>query len=251
MKLAKKFLISSILILSCAFTFAQADVEEVETSVESDYLNDMIADTIAAMAHSEDLATKLEAVEYLRNAVETGNTSPAIIDTLDDLAGEGITRENRENGRIMNNFPQIRREACLILGEVPTIHSKNTLIQIAKEDKEPMVGAAAVQALGNIAVEIDRVDESIDAISFFQKHNMVMNPTSSYAMEVLFAYEKLIDHANPEMKKKILEDITAIYSNPNYHNGLVEKKAIQLLMEYGGIGNMKSNKKTNTSVSEK
>lgn len=248
MKLAKKFLISSILILSCGFAFAQNDVEEVETSVESEYLNDMMAEAISAMAKSDELATKIEAVEYLRNAVESGNTSPAIIETLDQLAGEGITKQNRENGRIMNNFPQIRREACLILGEVPTIHSKNTLIQIAKEDKEPMVGAAAVRALGDIAIEIDRVDESIDAISFFQKHNMVMNPTSSYAMEVLFAYEKLIDHANPAMKKKILEDITAIYSNPDYHNGLVETKAMQLLMEYSGIGK-KNNK--NNNVSEK
>ena len=250
MKLAKKFLISSILILSSAFTFAQTNnVEEVETSVESEYLNDMMAEAISAMAKSDDLATKLEAVEYLRNAVESGNTSPQIIETLDQLAGEGITKQNRENGRIMNNFPQIRREACLILGEVPTVHSKNTLIQIAKEDKEPMVGAAAVRSLGDIALEIDRVDEAIDAISFFQKHNMVMNPTSSYAMEVLFAYVKLIDHANPAMKKKILEDITSIYSNPNYHNGYVEIKAMQLLMEYSGIG--KSNNKNNNNVSEK
>lgn len=256
MKLSKKFMISLIMISACAFTFAQTTkvqstdtVEEVETSVESDYLNDMIAETISAMAKSEDLATKIEALDYLKNAVESGNTSPAIIDTIDQLAGEGITKQTRENGRLKNNFPQVRREACLILGKVPTVHSKNTLVQIAKEDLEPMVGAAAVQALGNIAKDIDCVDEAVNAISFFQKHNMYMNPTSSFAMEVLFAYEKLIDSSSPALKRQIIEDVADIYSNPNYHNGLVELKAREMLMEYSGMNKSSANK--NNNVNEK
>lgn len=235
MKLSKKFLISTILISACAFTFAQTSqvqsensYDEVETSVESDYLNDLVGESISAMADADDLDTKLQALSAVTQAIESGNRSQAVLDSLDKLAGEGITSEVRKRGRKMNEFPQIRREACLVLGQVPTEHSKNTLVRIAREDKEPMVVSAAIKALGEIAEEVGCVDEAVDAICYFNAKKNVMNPTSSLAHEVLFALEKLGPSATN--RKQIIDTIAVIASNYNY-NTAVRLKAISLLTE--------------------
>lgn len=234
MKLSKKFFVSSIILISaCAFTFAQTQVQssntedEVETSVESDYLNDMLGESMAAMADSEDYETKLTALTTVRQAIESGNRSQAVIDTLDKLAGEGITSEVHKRGRVTNNWPNIRREACFILGQVPTEHSKNTLIRIAKEDKEPTVTAAAVQSLAAIAEEVGCVDEAIDAICYFNSKKDALNPTSNLAHEVLFALEKLAPSA-PNQRKQIVDTVARIMNNYSYSR-VVRDKAFSIL----------------------
>ena len=160
MKVGKKVLLSSLLALTVFFVSAQEkqvqkkdnSSSEKETSVESEYLNDIDSDIITTLADSDDYDNKLVALQYLQGAIEDGNTSDAIIQSLDKLAGEGLTSQSRTNGRLTNNFPEIRRQACLLMAKVPTEHSKNTLISIAVADSEPMVIAAAVKSLGEIGI---------------------------------------------------------------------------------------------------
>ena len=172
MKLSKKvFAVSAILLIS-SLVFAQ----EKETSVESEYLNDVDGDIIMTLADSDEYDNKLVAIQYLAAALDEGNTSEAVIQALDRLAGEGLTTQSRTNGRLSNNFPEIRREACKLMAKVPTEHSKNTLISIAVADNEPMVIAAAVKSLGEIG--INENDEAVDAIAFANRRNQVLNPIS-------------------------------------------------------------------------
>ena len=133
MKLSKKILAAVALVSVLTFAFAQ------ETSVENEYLTDVDGDIITTLAESDDFENKLVALQYLESAISEGNTSPAVIAALDHLAGEGITTQSRTNGRLTNNYSSVRREACLLLAKVPTEHSKNTLINIALNDNEPMV----------------------------------------------------------------------------------------------------------------
>ena len=184
MKLSKKFLISSLLAFTAAYVFAQQSTvqkksttnTEEETSVESEYLNDVDGDIIMTLADSDEYDNKLVALQYLEQAINDGNTSDAVIQAMDKLAGEGLTNQTRTNGRLSNNFPEIRRQACLLMSKVPTEHTKNTLVTIAIADNEPMVIAAAVQSLGTIG--INENDEVVDAIAFAQKRNNALNPKS-------------------------------------------------------------------------
>ena len=134
MKLSRKVFIASAMLLVSGFAFAQ----EKETSVESEYLNDVDGDIIMTLAESDEYDNKLVAIQYLQSALDDGNTSDAVIQALDRLAGDGLTTQNRTNGRLTNNFPEIRREACKLMAKVPTEHSKNMLISIAVADNEPM-----------------------------------------------------------------------------------------------------------------
>ena len=234
MKLAKKFLFVTALLALNAIIFAQS--KESETNVENEYLTDVDGDIIMSLATSDELDNKLVALQYLQNAIEEGNTSDLVIKALDQLAGEGITSQTRTAGRISNNFPEVRRQACLLLAKVPTEHSKNTLVNIAIADNEPMVIAAAVQSLGTIGINDN--DETVEAIAYANKRNQVLNPTSSLAMEVLCAYEKLAD--STQNKKTLLNSISMISSDDRYVTP-VRQKAYKLLKQMSSQSSSSSN----------
>ena len=250
MKLSKKVLISSLLAFLVSSVFAQESQvkkqnnnKEEETSVESEYLNDVDGDIIITLAESDDYDNKLVALQYLQSAIEDGNESDAIIQALDKLAGEGLTNQTRKNGRLTNNYPEIRRQACLLMAKVPTEHSKNTLVSIAVADNEPMVIAAAVKSLGEIG--INENDEVIDAIAFANRRNQVLNPTSSLALEVLTAYETLADKT--ENKKTMIDSIARISSDYHYVTP-VRQKAFKLLKSISATedSKKKEDKKSNS-----
>ena len=246
MKLTKKlFAVAAILSVACA-AFAQSQTVQKqsgssnkETYVENEYLNDIDTEIIMGLAEADDLDSKLVALQYIQEAINEGNTSAGVIQALDQLAGEGILSESRTNGRKMNNFPEVRRQACLLMAQVPTEHTKNQLINVMVADDEPMVLAAAVQSLGNIAPE--DADEVIEAIAYVNKRNMVLNPTSSLAFEVIEAYEKLAPLASD--RKQMVNSLTQIYSNYRY-NTTVRNKAQKLLKTLsngsGSSGNSKN-----------
>ena len=242
MKLSKKILVSGMLFITAAvFAFAddtasvqKTNKKESETSVEEEYLRDPEGDIIQTLAESDDYDNKLVALQYLSDALESGNTSPAVLQALDRLAGEGITSQSRTNGRMMNNFPEIRRQACLLMAKVPTEHSKNMLVSIAVADNEPMVIAAAVKSLGEIG--INENDEAVDAIAFANRRNQVLNPTSSLALEVLNAFEMLADKT--ENKKTMIDAVARISTDYHYVTP-VRQKAYKLLKKLSSSNDSK------------
>ena len=236
MKLSRKVFVASAMMLVAGFAFAQS---EKESSVESEYLNDVDGDIIMTLAESDEYDNKLVALQYLQAALDDGNTSDAVIQALDRLAGDGLTTQNRTNGRLTNNFPEIRREACKLMAKVPTEHSKNMLISIAVADNEPMVIAAAVKSLGEIG--INENDEAVDAIAFANRRNQVLNPTSSLALEVLNAFEMLAD--STENKKTMIDAVARISTDYHYVTP-VRQKAYKLLKKLSSSSDSKkSNEK--------
>jgi hypothetical protein len=137
----------------------------------------------------------------------------------------------------MNNYPDIRAKACDILGEIKTEESKNMLVSIAVEDKEPMVVTAAIRSLGNIG--LNENDEVVNMIEFIHKRYAALNPTSSLALEVLLAYEKLAPTVQD--KGAMIQSISEIGTNYKYVTP-VRTKALQLLRSLQG-GNNNNNKK--------
>lgn len=251
MKLSKKVLLTTVIIASSSFVFAQqAQVQkqnnstESETSVENEYLNDVDSDIISTLADSDEYDNKLVALQYLTNAIDDGNTSEGVIKALDRLAGEGVTTQTRTNGRLTNNFPEIRRQACLLMAKVPTEHSKNMLTSIAIADNEPMVIAAAVKSLGEIG--INNNDETVNAIAFANTRNQVLNPSSSLALEVLNAFEALSD--STENKKTMIDAVARISTDYHYVTP-VRQKAYKLLKQLSSSTNDKNKKSSSKKAS--
>lgn len=202
-----------------------------ERTVEDEYLSDVEDIIITELAASEDYDNKLVALQYLENAVNEGRSSPGMVAALDSLAGEGIKSQSRTNGRIMNNFPDVRAKACDILAEIPTEESKNTLLAVVADDNEPMVVASAVRSLGLIGLNDDK-DDVVATINFISHKFNALNPTSSLALEVLNAYEKLAPQVTD--KGPMIQSIAEIAANGRYVLP-VRQKALGMLRSFQTI----------------
>ncbi len=228
MKLTKKIFLIGALISASAMLFAQAQSVQKkttssnnETYVENEYLNDIDTEIIMGMAEADDLDSKLVALQYIEDAINDGNTSQGVIEALDKLSGEGVLSESRTNGRKVNNFPEVRRQACLLMAKVPTEHTKNQLINIMVAEDEPMVLSAAVQSLGIINPE--NTGEVVEAISWINKRNAALNPTSSLAWQVVDTYEKLAPNADSRTMKVMTASLTEIAANYRYSTPVRDK----------------------------
>ncbi|MBR5032841.1 MAG: HEAT repeat domain-containing protein [Treponema sp.] len=244
MKLTKKLFAVALLMSAAAMTFAQSQSVQKqssssnkETYVENEYLDDIDTEIIIGMAEADDYESKFLALQYIQEAIEDGNTSAGVIEALDKLAGEGILSESRTNGRKINNFPDIRRDACILMAQVPSEHTKNQLIKIMVAENEPMVTAAAVQSLSKINPE--NADEAIEAICFVHKKNMYLNPTSSLAFEVIDAFERLAPNASNH--KAMTSTLTLIASNYRYPTS-IRNRAQRLLKKLSNAGSSSSSK---------
>ena len=241
----KKILVAGALLCASTFVFAQSQTVQKsgssnkETYVENEYLNDIDTEIIIGLAEADDLDTKLVALQYINDAIEEGNTSEGVIHALDTLAGEGVLSESRTNGRKVNNFPEVRRQACLLMAKVPTEHTKNQLINIMVAEDEPMVLSAAVQSLGIINPE--NTSEVIEAISWINKRNAALNPTSSLAWQVVDTYEKLAPNADSRTMRVISGSLTEIAGNYRYTTP-VRDKAKALLKKLSNSSSGKSSK---------
>ena len=227
-------------LLAVAFTSAAAAQKSNESNVESEYLSSVEDVVISELAASEERDNKLVALQYLETAISEGRATPDMMKALDSLAGEGITAQSRTNGRLVNNFPDIRAKACDILANVKTEESKDTLVKVALADNEPMVITAAIRSLGEIG--INNNDEVSETIAWAQKKNAVLNPTSSLAFEVLVAYEKIADTV--ENKGPMIQAIGQIATNYKYVTP-VRTRALELLKKLQGLSSSSSSSAKN------
>lgn len=246
MKSLKKVAGAMCALLAAASVSAQTSSNSgrSETSAESSYLSSVEDVVITELANSDERDNKLVALQYLEDAVNDGRTTPDMMVALDSLAGEGITSQSRTNGRLMNNYPDIRAKACELLGKVPSEESKTSLKKIALADNEPMVITAAVRSLGDIGMNEN--DDVTETIAWAQKRNAVLNPTSSLALEVLIAYEKLADTV--EDKSQMIQSVGSIATNYHYV-APVRQRALELLKKLQGSSSNSSSKSSKNSSS--
>ena len=241
MKLLKKVVVAAVATLVVANLAAQdSGNKRTETSADTDYLSSVEDIVIKELAGSDDRDNKLVALQYLEAAVDEGRVTPDMMVALDQLAGEGVNTQSRTSGRLMNNFPDIRAKSCDLLAKVATEESKSILVKIALGDNEPMVITAAVRSLGEIGLNDD--DDVVNTIAWISKKNAVVNPTSSLALEIVKAYEKLYDKA--EDKRDMLQALTQIATNYNFVTP-VRTRALALIKTIQSSGSNNSSDKNN------
>lgn len=233
------------LIVTTFFLLPSFSQEEVtESSVEDEYLNDIDGVVILGLAESNEYENKIYALKMVENAIENGNENPDVIKALCQLAGDGLNTQSRVNGKLINNFPDIRRNACLLLGKIKTEEAKTFLVQVVLAESEPMVISAAVNSLGKIGINKD--DEVTTALAFMNRRYQILNPTNSLTSEVLDCYAALQDTI--ENKKIIIDSLTQIASD--YHfNKNVRGKAVKLLKSLSGSSSSTQEDKNSSSTS--
>lgn len=214
-------------------------------TVEEAYLNSVEGVIIKELATSEGRDNQQVALQYIEDAINSGRKTEDIQYSLNVLASEGINAVMKESGRTTNNYPDIRAQACTLLGKMGTTAAKDTLIAVMYSDNEPSVITAAVKSLGELGYNDN--DEVIDMINWITRKFDIILPTSSLALEVLNTYEKLAP--NVKNKAGMIESIVRIANNYNYVTP-VRNKAYAVLKEVNGSSkNGQSNGQTSKADS--
>jgi len=170
---------------------------------------------------------KLVALQYIGQALDEGRASPEIRKALDYLATESSLTVVRAGGvgRALNNYPDVRREACLMLGQIKTVEAKDTLLKVVLVDTEPMVIAAAIRSIGKIGLMTG--DDVTQTVAFIINRFDILFPDNSLAFESLVALEALAEINNgikdPAAIKAIMKIADGNYITP------VKQKAKDLL----------------------
>lgn len=226
----------AVLIALCGLPVWAQTTTSAGRTVEESYLQESLETMIIreqAYADSKDM--KLVALQYIRQAVEEGRMNPEISRALEYLASETTLIQIRSGGvgRIINDYPDVRREACLLLGGFKTVEAKDTLLKVALSDDEPMVIAAAIRSLGKIGMNEN--DDVTQAIAFIVNRFDILMPDNSLAFESLVALEFLADASgglkDPAAIRAILRIADGNYITP------VKQKAKQLLDKLRSMSN--------------
>ena len=178
-------------IIAVAAVLGQSGGSNSEMTIEEAYLQEAIEMMIIReTSRSDSREQKLIALEYIGYAIERGSTSEEIRTTLEYLSMEGTQNKVRERGRLMNDYPEVRRQAAKYLGELGTSEAKSALIRICTTENEPMVLQEAVKSLGMIGTSDN--DDSVSAIVWIaNRFNNTNAPDNLLALASVEALDKI------------------------------------------------------------
>jgi HEAT repeat protein len=197
-----------------------------EMTIEQSYLPETVElIIIREQSRSNSREAKLIALEYITAAINRGSKSDEIRSSLEYLALEGVVNVARENGRVVNNFPDIRKQAAASLGQLGTPEAKTTLLKMVSSDNDPLVTAEALKSLGRIGnISNDEVILIARAVNRF--HNF--NPDNMVVLSALDIFEKAAAANNGIWDRFVVEIITRV-SESHFYVTSVRNRAKQLL----------------------
>jgi len=225
-----------VLIISPATAQSQSNNE---MTIEESYLQDALENMIIReSARTDSRASKLVALKYIGEAIEHGNTSSDVHQSLEFLALEGTRSQARENGRLVNNYPDVRLQAAIYLGKLATEEAKSTLLEICAKEKEPMVLFETINSLGNIGgSEVNKtIDTIIWAVDAFNNTN---KPDSRLAIATIIAFEKFAKK-NSGLPSDAIRLIIRISENGSYE-GVVRERARQFIADMRSYNSNRKN----------
>lgn len=229
----KRFFILIIAVVICVSTvWAQAGGGR-EMTVEESYLQESIElMIIRETARAQSREQKLIALEYIGDAIERGNTSDEIRQTLDFLSREGRRTVAREGGRVVNNFPDVRRQSAKYLGMIGTEEARQTLLEVLQFENEPMVLQEAIKSLGDIGTNEN--NETVAHIAWVMARFDNLNPDNIMAIAAIDAFEKIARKndgiTSPQAVQTLIRIAEGNYITP------VKERARQLIAELRTYG---------------
>ncbi len=171
---------------------AASPAPQKEITIEELFLQSVEFQILREKAFSGDLDVKMSALDDLEKKVNDGSykgNDQQIEFVLEYLALEGSARTTREAGRLVNNFPEVRRRAANLLGRVGTVEAKNALVRTLLIDEEPIVKAEAAYALGVIGLNDN--NEVVQALSYTYNKEDSSKPDNNFGYALCLAIEKL------------------------------------------------------------
>ena len=184
---------------------------------------------ISSLVAENGRGEKLKALEFIRNMIDKGKANDKntdVIGLLEELGAEGTSKQVVENRRLINDFPEVRREAAELLGQVGGDQSREALLNMAIKDKEPMVISEAVYSLGLIGGG-DQSARVEAVITNLVKSQDAIRPDSNFAFAAVSALEMLGKKNSGKVSQEVFAALIRI-QNGNYIRPVREKAKLVL-----------------------
>jgi hypothetical protein len=205
---------------------APAQSSDGEMSVEESYLQQSIENMIIRdQSRAAGRDEKMIALDYIEDAINRGNTGEEVRSALEYIAMEGLINQTRENGRLVNNFPDVRKRAATNLGALGTPEAKNILIRLAIAESEPMVITEAFKSLAKIG--INENGETVNAIAWVVNRFESGIGDEQMALSALEAFEILAEKNNG-INGAAITAISRIATS-SHHSRLIREQARMVL----------------------
>ncbi len=204
--------------------------QESEQTIEQLYLQNAIkTQIIKTEAASLDRDIKMVALESIEKMINENETNPEIATILRELSGEGVTSIIREEGIVINDFPEIRREAARLLGELGTQEAADSLKTILLTDTEPMVMSEAVIAMSKIDVQDIAMRDRVLAEIIYRQS--AVNKDNNFAIAYLEAVENIIGREGKIGNIMIIEEVAKLADARQGYIKQVRQRAFKLLKD--------------------
>jgi HEAT repeat protein len=231
LSLKRFFILMTVVAAAVSIAVAQSNNE---MTVEESYLQESIElMIIRETARASSREQKFIALEYIGYAISRGNASDDIRQTLDFLSREGRRTVAMESGRVVNNFPDVRRQSARYLGQMGTEEARKTLLEICQFENEPMVLQEAIKSLGDIAVNDN--NDTLNTISWIFSRFNNLNPDNLMALATIDAIDKIARKYNGINSQEAVRTLRLItegqYITP------VKERAMQLMSDLRRYGN--------------
>jgi hypothetical protein len=183
-----------LVIFAATFAFAQDTKTSTskELTIEELFLKSVEFQILREKAFSDDYAVKMNALDNLEKMLKdkgVGDNKTQVEFVLEYLSMEGSLHIVREDRRQVNNFPEVRRRAAGLLGQLSTPEALRALVTVLLGDEEPMVKAEAAYGIGVIG--LNDKNEAVEALAFALDREDPTKPDSNFAFAICLAIEKI------------------------------------------------------------
>jgi len=202
--------------------------QETEHTIEEMYLQgDIRTMMVRAEAESSDRDLKMSALEEIADMVEDGSAADnaPIVDILSYLAAESVSNIAREQGRVLNDYPEVRRESVRLLGLIGTDRAVHELEKVLLRDPEPMVTSEAILAIASIDIENRALRDRL----IFEAIHRQTAQDNLLASTFLRSVEMIVQRDGNEISPSILAEVVRIAEGHSGYNRAVRKQASGLL----------------------
>ena len=224
-----------LVVFVVASVSAQTTADRPPRTIEDLYLSqDIELQIIRSQALSSDREMKMLALQSIRAMIDDGSIdrdNPGMLIVLEALATEGTMRQVRSGNTVMNNFPDVRRMAANLLGEVGGERAKVALMSVVAEDNEPMVLAEAVYALGVIGMN-DNNEVTAQIVRMLQFQNARTLPDNNLAYAALLSLEKIAGATGGIRDPEVVNVLLDVAGGPYIRS--VRLKAIDVIYALRG-----------------
>jgi HEAT repeat protein len=137
-----------------------------------------------------DMAQKMDVLDKILSEFNEFNYSAndkRLVELVTMLSEEGSTRKEYENGRLVNDFPDVRRKAVKVLGKLGGDQSRDALVSVLLNDENSVVKAEACLQLAEVGDS--QTGEALRALVYVYRKSY--NPDANFVKAVIMSIAKI------------------------------------------------------------